>query len=44
MVHRIDLDCIGKTAKHKFANLTRIGAREHAYTAWGVFNYYTCVV
>lgn len=44
MVHRMDIYCLGKDAKHKFANLPRLSARAHAYTAWGVFNYYTYVL
>ncbi|KAM0718419.1 hypothetical protein Q7P37_005489 [Cladosporium fusiforme] len=41
MVHRMDLYCIGLDAKRKLASLPRLSARAHAYTAWGVFNYYT---
>lgn len=41
MVDRMDLYCISDDAKRNYANLPRLHARAHAYTAWGIFNYYT---
>lgn len=43
MVRRVDLFCIGNEAKRNFANLPRLKARAHSYTAWGVFNFTTYV-